>query len=179
MYATSAEQRKRAQVRSIASELYRHRYVQLLSIAQKNAPTRADAEEALQEAFVAFISHFNPDGPAPAIAWFVLTLKRACWAKADNGHRELPADDFGAWDTYTDRSRIDEAVASADMADRIEGIQVAREAMASLKPDERTALVLLGLGYSYKEICGLTGWTYTKVNRCISEGRSVLRQQNG
>lgn len=176
MYATSAEQRKRAQVRSLATELYRDRYTHLLSIAQSNAPSRADAEEALQEAFVAFISHFNPDGPAPAIAWFVLTLKRACWAKGSRKRVELSADDFGALETRSDRSRVDEASPCvSDMAERIEEAQTAREAMATLKPDERKALVLLGLGYSYKEICELTGWTYTKVNRCISEGRSSLR----
>ena len=26
-------------------------------------------------------------------------------------------------------------------------------------------------GHSYQEICELTGWTYTKVNRCLTEGR--------
>ena len=26
-------------------------------------------------------------------------------------------------------------------------------------------------GYSYAEIQELTGWTYTKVNRCMAEGR--------
>jgi hypothetical protein len=32
-------------------------------------------------------------------------------------------------------------------------------------------LLLRAEGYSYKQICDETGWTYTKVNRCISEGR--------
>jgi DNA-directed RNA polymerase specialized sigma24 family protein len=44
-----------------------------------------------------------------------------------------------------------------------------------LKPDERTALLLLGLGYSYEEIGSGRGWSYTKVNRCIAEGRAELR----
>ena len=46
-----------------------------------------------------------------------------------------------------------------------------------LKPDERRALVLRGEGYSYAEICELNGWTHTKVNRCLTEGRERgLRQ---
>ena len=49
------------------------------------------------------------------------------------------------------------------------------QALSELKPDERRALALLGIGLSYAEICELTGWTHTKVNRCISEGRSALR----
>jgi hypothetical protein len=43
--------------------------------------------------------------------------------------------------------------------------------MARLKPDERTALLLKAEGYSYREISERQGWTYTKVNRAISEGR--------
>jgi DNA-directed RNA polymerase specialized sigma24 family protein len=37
---------------------------------------------------------------------------------------------------------------------------------------------LLGLGYSYREIMQITGWTYTKVNRCIRDGRTRLRHSN-
>jgi DNA-directed RNA polymerase specialized sigma24 family protein len=52
----------------------------------------------------------------------------------------------------------------------------ARERLAQLKPDERTALLLFGLGYSYHEIGERRGWSYTKVNRAITEGRAALRR---
>jgi DNA-directed RNA polymerase specialized sigma24 family protein len=45
-----------------------------------------------------------------------------------------------------------------------------------LKPDERGALLLLGLGYSYREIAAMQGWTMTKVHRFISEGRASVRR---
>ena len=32
-------------------------------------------------------------------------------------------------------------------------------------------------GYSYKEICAETGWTYTKVNRCLAEGRRAFLER--
>ncbi len=48
-------------------------------------------------------------------------------------------------------------------------------ALARLKPAERRALILFGQGYSYAEIIQITGWTYTKVNRALSEGRARLR----
>jgi DNA-directed RNA polymerase specialized sigma24 family protein len=32
------------------------------------------------------------------------------------------------------------------------------------------------LGYSYREITEMTGWTFTKVNRCSAEGRARLRE---
>ena len=42
---------------------------------------------------------------------------------------------------------------------------------------EARALRLQALGYSYREIQQLTGWTYTKVNRCLAEGKaSFLRR---
>ena len=38
----------------------------------------------------------------------------------------------------------------------------------------RRALVLKAHGYSYAEIQQLCGWTYTKVNRCMAEGRKAF-----
>jgi hypothetical protein len=39
---------------------------------------------------------------------------------------------------------------------------------------EVRALVLKAHGYSYKEIAETTGWTDTKVNRCLTETVSRL-----
>ena len=62
------------------------------------------------------------------------------------------------------------------MAERREGCREQARRLTGLKPDERRALILKGEGYSYREICERTGWTYTKVNRCLAEGRARLRQ---
>ena len=43
--------------------------------------------------------------------------------------------------------------------------------MRRLKRDEARALMLKAEGLSYNEIGERLGWTYTKVNRCITEGR--------
>src|SRR4051794_37476829 len=43
--------------------------------------------------------------------------------------------------------------------------------MRRLKRDEARALMLKAEGLSYVEIGERLGWTYTKVNRCITEGR--------
>jgi len=51
------------------------------------------------------------------------------------------------------------------------------QAMRALKPSEREALYLNGLGYTYREITRLSGATYTAVNRRIREGRAALRRQ--
>lgn len=59
----------------------------------------------------------------------------------------------------------------AERAERRERVAHSAEALAALKPQERRALALKAEGYSYEEIRALTGWTYTKVNRCMAEGR--------
>ena len=49
------------------------------------------------------------------------------------------------------------------------------EALADLKPAQRTTLALKAAGFSYKEIQRLCGdKTYTWVNRHITEGRAAL-----
>jgi RNA polymerase sigma factor (sigma-70 family) len=45
------------------------------------------------------------------------------------------------------------------------------EALAQLKPGEVECLLLKALGYSYDEIAEKTGFSFTKVNRCLTEGR--------
>ena len=52
----------------------------------QNAANRADAEEAVQQAFLAFLGKFDPDSEAPPLAWLTLTLKRECWAKRAREH---------------------------------------------------------------------------------------------
>jgi hypothetical protein len=46
--------------------------------------------------------------------------------------------------------------------------------MATLKPQEIRCLLLKAEGLSYQEICEVTGFSYTKVNRCITEGRRTF-----
>jgi hypothetical protein len=45
------------------------------------------------------------------------------------------------------------------------------EALRALKPDEAKALMMKAHGLSYAEIGARCGWSYTKVNRSITEGR--------
>ena len=64
----------------------------------------------------------------------------------------------------------------AERAERREWAHERARSLHRLKPDERRALVLRAEGYSYAEISELNGWTYTKTNRCLAEGRARLRQ---
>jgi hypothetical protein len=59
-------------------------------------------------------------------------------------------------------------------AERYERLRVGAEALGRLKPQEMRCLLLKAKGLSYKEICRATGWSYTKVNRCLTEGRKAF-----
>lgn len=63
-----------------------------------------------------------------------------------------------------------------ERAERREAVARNREAMRALKPAERRALSLLAGGCSYAEIARITGFSATKVNRCIAEGRERFRR---
>ena len=63
----------------------------------------------------------------------------------------------------------------AERAERREAIARSREALQALKPQELRALTLLAEGYSYAEIGEITGFSQTKINRCLAEGRERFR----
>src|SRR5262249_59606632 len=63
-----------------------------------------------------------------------------------------------------------------DRVARQERVTRSGEALNALKPQEVRALTLKAQGYSYAEIAEITGWTYTKINRCMAEGRKRFLQ---
>jgi DNA-directed RNA polymerase specialized sigma24 family protein len=137
------------------------------------------AEEALQDACVQFLAHFDGETLEHALPWMLLTTKRCAWAIAQVEKR-TPAERLAPTDCadraeqrWTVRDERPETAAFAER--RAEHAETVRR-LERLKPDERTALILLGLGCSYGEIGELRGWTYTKVNRCVREGREALRE---
>ena len=66
------EKENHLEVRELAATLYREQRGYLLAIARRNAATRSDAEEAVQDALGFFIDHFDPGGKAPALPWLIL-----------------------------------------------------------------------------------------------------------
>jgi RNA polymerase sigma factor (sigma-70 family) len=62
-----------------------------------------------------------------------------------------------------------------EQVERREDIARSREALQALKPAELRALGLLAEGYSYVEIGERTGWSQTKINRLLAEGRARFR----
>jgi RNA polymerase sigma factor (sigma-70 family) len=169
---------KEREVRAMAGRIYTERRTYLLRIARRNAPTEADAEEALQDTFANFIQSFDPYGEAPALPWLTTALKRRCWRARETGRLDqrvfsLPASRHEEPTGLIER-RPDE---SAALADRHAERDEARARLAALKPDERTAILHHAAGFDYGEIGRRLGWGHTKVNRCLYEGRIALREE--
>ncbi len=173
MYSADSSQ---AEVRELAAQLYREKRAHLLRVANRNAANAADAEEAVNDAFASFLHAFDPNGEAPALPWITLALKRECWRKRRQAHldRQVGQEaERGAQELGSVIESIPSRTTGPE--ELVIGRADARARLGALKPDQRTALGQLAAGYSYKEIAARRGWTYTKVNRCVSEGRATLR----
>lgn len=151
-----------------------------MRIAHRNAANREDAAEAVQFAALAFLEKFDPDSGAPPLAWATLVVKRECWTKAKRQRLDRSA----GQETITDSDRPgfcltdipSEGPGTEEAIERAEYVLESRERLAALKAAERRTPVLIAAGYSYAEIGQITGFSYTKVNRCIAEGRAALRR---
>ena len=172
----SAERRLRNA--QLLSDLLKRKEHLLRRQATRHADGPDDVDDALQSAYVLFLDRFR--GDCEPLAWLYTTVKREAWALRRRGWRQretsanvssnggelnlcdaLPSDLPGPLARLERRDQLAEQM----------------EALGSLKQDERRALWLLGLGLSYAEITQVTGWTHTKINRCLSEGRSSLRRK--
>ncbi len=109
--------------------------------------------------------------PGRLIAWMVVVTKHEAMAVRRASDRHMTSDRLD--------SVLSEALDPYEHSERRERVAQARASLAELKANERLAIVLQAQGYSYAEICELCGWTYTKVNRCLAEGRERLRRLHG
>jgi RNA polymerase sigma factor (sigma-70 family) len=159
------------EVRALAGQIYAARRGHLLSIAERNSACAADAEEAVQDAFLAFIESYDPGGEAPPLAWLTLVLKRRCWRI-----REARRHEVGELLTGGETEAGRWTGSPPDPGATVVDLEEARARLRGLKPDERTAIGLAAAGYSYGEIAERRAWTKTKVNRCLHEGRATLRE---
>lgn len=146
--------------------------------AHRHAELPDDADDALQPAYLLFIERYN--GLGEPLAWLYTTVKREAWAIRRRGSRQKERSLTYEADGHEGEFDLSEVLPTdapgpAERVERAELLAEQRQALATLRRDERQALWLLSLGLSYAEICEATGWTYTKVNRCLSEGRAALR----
>jgi RNA polymerase sigma factor (sigma-70 family) len=132
--------------------------------ARRHSLCVADAEDAYGRALEILLTKGPFYEPARLAAWMHVVTRREAMA-VRRARERLLGGDAPATEPASD------SPGPAEWAERRERIAHSARALAALKPQERRALALKAEGYSYAEIQDLTGWTYTKVNRCMAEGR--------
>jgi RNA polymerase sigma factor (sigma-70 family) len=138
-----------------------------------------DADDALQRGLEILLRKAPTNDPRELIKWTQTVVKHEALAVRRERERILagPAartPEAGEEDwTASLPSRLD---GPAERAIRREDVALSREALQALKPQELRALTLLAEGYSYAEIGELTGYSRTKINRCLAEGRERFRK---
>ena len=132
-----------------------------------------DADDAYQRALEILLMKAPTTDPQQLVRWMHTVTKHEALAVRRNRERLLSSSPPG--DSGEDTDPVDLlpalGVGPADTALSREHIARSSEALHALKPQEVRTLILKAEGYSYAEICKLTGWTFTKVNRCMAEGR--------
>jgi RNA polymerase sigma-70 factor, ECF subfamily len=162
-----------------ADEFERHR-AHLTGVAYRMLGTLADAEDAVQDAYLRFAGS-ERDGIRDVRAWLTTAVARVCLdtLKSARARREtyvgpwLPEPIVGAPETAApgsldpeDRLTLDETVSMAVLV-----------LLESLSPAERTSFVLHEvLGYSYAEVAEVVGRTQVACRQLVTRARTHVRQ---
>jgi RNA polymerase sigma factor (sigma-70 family) len=161
--------RKRAAVELVARE-----DAELRKTARRYSLCEDDAEDAYQRSLEILLVKAPSDRPRELIRWMKTVVKHEALAIRRNRERLLGVGDDGTGDPI---ARIVAGNAGpGERLERREQIAHSREALQTLKPAELRSLTLLAAGYSYAEIGEITGFSQTKINRCLAEGRERFRR---
>jgi RNA polymerase sigma factor (sigma-70 family) len=164
--------RKRAAVELIA----RHER-SLRRTARRYSICADDADDAYQRALEILLVKAPTDDVRELIRWMTIVVKHEALKVRQSRERTIGApggrggDDEGDWVALIPSG----GDGPAALVERREKVARSREALQALKPQELRALTLLAEGYSYEEIGAMTGFSQTRVNRCLAEGRERFR----
>ena len=137
----------------------------LLRVARQFSLCADDAHDAVQRALEIYMRRVDSLDPTTELAWLKVVVKHESLA-VRRSRASVAGDevDLDAVPALAQRS-VEERFEASERVER------SAEVMRRLKRDEARALMLKAEGLSYNEIGERLGWTYTKVNRCITEGR--------
>jgi RNA polymerase sigma factor (sigma-70 family) len=165
----------RGEIDAAALELLARHGAQILATARRYAATPEDAEDAFQRGIEILLTKAPSTREDELIPWLKTVVKHEAFALRRQRERHSPVTDDGEL-----RDRPAPAAVTHEQAERLERLRQGAEALGHLKPHEIRALLLKAEGFSYREICAITGWSYTKVNRLLTEGRrAFLRRVSG
>ena len=158
----------RQEIEPVALDLIKKRGAEVLSSARRYASTPDDAEDAYQRALEILLTKAPTTREDQLLPWLKTIVRHECFALRKKRERDI----------LVEHEELDRhasgAHAAEERAERYDRLRVGAEALGRLKPQETKALLLKAEGMSYREIAAQTGWTYTKVNRCLVEGRRAF-----
>ena len=162
----------RAELEPAAIKLLQRHGASIMATARRSAACAEDAEDAYQRGVEILLTKAPTTAEEELVPWLRTVVKHEAWALRRQRLRGAPVTDDGEVPEGSS-----EAALTHEQAERLERLRLGAEAMKQLKPQEIRALLLKAEGYSYKQIQDITGWTYTKVNRCLTEGRKAFLER--
>ncbi len=133
--------------------------------ARRYSICSADADDAYQRSLEILLTKAPTADRSQLRPWLHTVIKHEALALRRQRERSVAGDESAP-----------EALAPAERgpeeaAGERERVRHTAEALGTLKPNELQCMVLKALGYSYIEITQRTGFSWTKVNRSLTEGR--------
>jgi RNA polymerase sigma factor (sigma-70 family) len=159
-------QRTPEQAQTLVVELIVAHADSLLRTARRYSLCADDAQDAYQRGLEILMRHARRLDADRAAGWLHTVVKHEALAVNRQRCRIV-----GGQDVDLDAIEVRTAPSPEERVLGLEQVARSAEALQRLKPQEVRALWLKATGHSYQEICDATGWTYTKVNRCLAEGR--------
>jgi RNA polymerase sigma factor (sigma-70 family) len=166
--------------RSAASALIQSHDAVFRRTARRYSICADDSEDAYQRALEILLTKAPPIEGDSLVRWMQTVTKREALAvrrqreRLLGTHRSANPENDDDWDPLD--AIASESPGPNDRLVRRERVARSGEALNALKPQEVRALTLKAQGYSYAEIGEITGWSYTKINRCMAEGRKRFLQ---
>lgn len=147
---------------------------ELLRFARRFSLCADDAQDAYQRALEILLRRLRTSAVDNPLSYLRTIIRHEAYQVRVERERDLPRRELdaeaGGGDTGDDPS---------ERVERFERLAHTAEALQRLKPQELKALTLRAQGLSYREICEREGWTYTRCNRVVSEGRRRLLTRLG
>lgn len=141
----------------------------LVGLARRHSLCADDAYDAYQRGIEIYLRRADTVEPETALAWLRTVIKHEAMAVRRS---RLPL--VGSEEVDLDSHEAPSVPSPEEQVASFDRLTTSAEALQRLKPQEVRALWLKAQGLSYEEIGELTGWSYTKVNRCITEGRRAF-----
>ena len=138
----------------------------LLRVARRHSLCDDDAADAYQRALEIFLRHVRRLDQDTAHRWLFRVVRHEAMTVRDQRQRTL-----GAVAIEPDLAEARTVESPEDHVLRVEDMAHAAEALSTLKAAEVQALWLQASDNTYAQIAERSGWTRTKVNRVLVEGR--------